>query len=115
VLLAALRPAHPAEPNRRKCSDLYGQLCDGRTTPAVTSPEPVAPPSGTTWNGYGSGGGTSYMIDRNRRLWVCGENNDGEGDVGSIGGNVVTPTIVLTNVSQVSSTSRNVAALQTRE
>jgi hypothetical protein len=55
------------------------------------------------------------MIDRNRRLWVCGENNDGEGDVGSIGGNVVTPTIVLTNVSQVSSTSRNVAALQTRE
>jgi alpha-tubulin suppressor-like RCC1 family protein len=94
-------------------SDLYAQLCDGRTTPAVVSPEPITPPAGTTWNGYSSGGGTTYMLDTSNQLWVCGENNDGEAGVGSIGGNVINPTVVLSNVSQVSSTSRNVAALQT--
>ena len=52
------------------------------------------------------------MLDTDSRLWVCGENNEGEAGVGSIGGNVVSPTIVLTNVNQVSSTSRNVAAVQ---
>ncbi len=52
------------------------------------------------------------MLDTKRRLWACGENYEGEAGVGSIGGNVVTPTIVLSNVSQVSSTSRNVAAVQ---
>ncbi len=93
-------------------SDLYGQLCDGRTTPAVPSPELITAPAGSTWSGESSGGGTSYMLDTKKRLWACGENNDGEAGVGSIGGNVVTPTIVLSNVNQVSSTSRNVAAVQ---
>jgi alpha-tubulin suppressor-like RCC1 family protein len=95
-------------------SDLYAQLCDRRTTPAVVTPEQITPPASTTWSSYSSGGGTSYMIDRSGQLWVCGENNDGEAGVGSIGGNVVNPTVVLSNVSQVSSTSRNVAALQSR-
>jgi alpha-tubulin suppressor-like RCC1 family protein len=94
-------------------SDLYGQLCDGRTSPAVLSPEPITAPAGSTWSGESSGGGTTYMLDTKKHLWACGENNDGEAGVGSIGGNVVTPTIVLSNVNQVSSTSRNVAALQT--
>ncbi len=93
-------------------SDLYAQLCDGHTRPAVVSPERITPPVASTWRSFSSGGGTTYMLDTKMRLWACGENNEGEAGVGSIGGNVVTPTIVLTNVSQVSSTSRNVAAVQ---
>jgi alpha-tubulin suppressor-like RCC1 family protein len=91
--------------------DAFGQLCLGYEQNAVTGPVIVTPPPGVTWTRWASGGSRSYPLDANGNLWACGDNKSGEAGVGYMGGNVVTPTEVLSGVSAVSSTSRNVSAV----
>jgi alpha-tubulin suppressor-like RCC1 family protein len=92
-------------------ADAYGQLCTGHTASSVPNPVVVNSPAGVNWTTWDSGGSTSYPVDSNRNLWVCGFNRGGEAGLGTKGGNIVTPTKVMSNVEAVSSTSRNVAAL----
>jgi alpha-tubulin suppressor-like RCC1 family protein len=92
-------------------ADAYGQLCTGQTASIVSRPVVVRSPAGVNWTTWDSGGSTSYPVDSNGNLWVCGYNRTGEAGLGSMGGSIVTPARVMSNVQAVSSTSRNVAAL----
>jgi len=92
-------------------SDGYGQLCNGEEQSAVTSPVTIDPPAGVTWVDLHSGGTSTYAIDATSDLWACGSNRDGEIGVGVTGGEYSTAIEVLSGVTQVSSTSHNVAAL----
>jgi alpha-tubulin suppressor-like RCC1 family protein len=95
-------------------ADAYGQLCTGREQSAVTSPVVVVAPAGVRWVTWVSGGSTTYPLDSNANLWACGFNRNGEAGLGTTGASVVTPAEVMSSVSAVSSTSRNVAAVVER-
>ncbi len=90
-------------------ADQYGQLCNGQTGTGVLSPTPMTPPE--TLSAAASGGKTSYLLGASGSLYSCGYNEDGDIGNGTTGAPVLTPTRVLSNVTAVSSTSRNVAAL----
>jgi alpha-tubulin suppressor-like RCC1 family protein len=92
-------------------SDHSGQFCNGTTKRVVTSPVAIASPPGVTWTTWVTGGSTSYPIDSDGNLWVCGDNHNGEAGLGYVGGKVVPPTEILSGVSFASATSRNVLAL----
>jgi alpha-tubulin suppressor-like RCC1 family protein len=82
-------------------SDDWGQLCDGQQTSAVL-PEIVTSVSDV--QNVVSGGWTSYLTDSSGDLWVCGENQYGQ--AGVPGENpVLTPTTVLTGVTQLAATA----------
>jgi alpha-tubulin suppressor-like RCC1 family protein len=93
-------------------ANAYGQLCLGNKKPVYAHPVVVTAPAGVTWTSWVSGGSTTYPIDSNGNLWACGDNETGEAGTGTMGGPIVTPTEILSGVTAVSSTSRNVVAVQ---
>ncbi len=92
-------------------SNGWGQLCNGSTASKVSSPIRISAPSGTTWVSFASGGSTSYGLDSSGNLWSCGANSEGEAGVGTESTDQVMPAKILSNVLDVSATSRNVLAL----
>lgn len=93
-------------------SDEYGQLCNAMETAAVTLPEVITPPSGVTWTSAYSGGKTTFAIDSNGNLWGCGYNKEGQVGYGKLTLRRLFPKVILSQVSQVSATANNGAALQ---
>jgi alpha-tubulin suppressor-like RCC1 family protein len=90
-----------------------GQLGDGKTS-NETSPVQVEPPAGVDWVSLNAQGGyDAYAIDSHGNLWAWGLNSGGQLGNGTNRGRQLKPAKVtgLSNVTTISSTSRNVAAL----
>jgi alpha-tubulin suppressor-like RCC1 family protein len=87
-----------------------GQFCS--TPKAVNEhPKQITPPAGVMWTQVWTGGAASYFIDSTGQLWDCGDNSKGELGNGTSGGYQTTPQVVLSGISQVTSTSHTVSAL----
>ena len=91
----------------------YGQLGIGSLT---SSPIPlhVPFPAGQHFVVVNSGGYASYGIDASGMLWAWGSNGVGQLGTGGSSASQPSPVAVGLDVSQVSSTADNVAALQRR-
>jgi alpha-tubulin suppressor-like RCC1 family protein len=93
-------------------ADGYGQLCDGAATNSVATPTPITPPTGVTWTQVFTGGKSSYALDSNTNLWVCGNNQQGQlGNGTKNKGPNPNPMKVLSGVTMFSSTQSNLAAV----
>ena len=90
-----------------------GQLGNGGTE---NSPVPIhiTVPSGVRVGRVDSGGYACYAIDTAGKLWAWGSNDYGQLGLGSGVLQEATPTSVKIDLTQVSSTARNVAALGNR-
>ncbi len=88
--------------------DNFGQLGD-HASKTEASPVTVTPPTGVTYVSLATGGTTSYGIDTSGRIWAWGNNNVGEVGNGTTT-NQKTPVMVLSGVSQLSSTAKDVVA-----
>jgi alpha-tubulin suppressor-like RCC1 family protein len=86
----------------------YGQIL-GATSSAQTTPLRFTAPPGVTFVSLASGGGTNYAIDSSGHVWAWGENNYGQVGDGSTE-NAPAPVRVLSGVSFISSTARDVVA-----
>jgi alpha-tubulin suppressor-like RCC1 family protein len=88
--------------------DKFGQLGD-HSTKTEASPITFAPPTNVTYVALATGGSTSYAIDTGGNVWAWGNNNGGQVGNGTVV-NQKTPVTVLTGVSQISATAKDVVA-----
>jgi alpha-tubulin suppressor-like RCC1 family protein len=88
-----------------------GQLGNG-TTASSDVPEPFHVPAGVTFVAVDSGGYACYAIDQRGQLWSWGGNDYGQLGTGSSASFDATPADVGLDLTQVSSTARNVAGFQ---
>jgi alpha-tubulin suppressor-like RCC1 family protein len=91
-------------------SGRFGQLGDGTRRGSLWPIRLQALP-GLRLVAVGSGGSTTYVIDRSGGLWAWGNNHVAQVGDGSIARLQLTPVRDPVRVSQVSSTAHNVAAL----
>ncbi len=88
--------------------DKFGQLGDG-SSKTEGSPIQFKAPTGVTYTALASGANTSYGIDSAHNLWAWGNNVDGQIGNGTTT-NHKTPVKVLTGVSHVSTTAKDIVA-----
>ncbi len=67
-------------------------------------------PSGVTFSYVATGGATSYALTTTGDLYSFGSDSVGQIGDGTTGGDVVTPTAVMSGVTNVTSTANDVAA-----
>jgi alpha-tubulin suppressor-like RCC1 family protein len=87
-----------------------GQLGNGTRTNSDI-PIPVQVPKGVAFAKVNSGGYASFAIDTMGRLWVWGDNREGQLGTGTSQLLSTLPTVVGLHLIQVSSTAQNVAGL----
>jgi alpha-tubulin suppressor-like RCC1 family protein len=88
-------------------ADAHGQLCNGIQQDTVTTPQAIS----GTWTEVAAGGNDGYRLDTSGRMYACGDNSDGQVGDGQTGKSVVTPTLVLSGVTQITSTAKEAAGL----
>jgi alpha-tubulin suppressor-like RCC1 family protein len=88
----------------------WGQMGNGTRTGSPV-PARVKFPSGARLAQVCSGGDTSYALDRSGRLWAWGGNLHGQVGDGASGPPQLAPVAVDVDLSQISATATNVAAL----
>ena len=91
----------------------FGQLGNGQTGDA-TSPIRLIEPAGTQFANVNSGGATNYAIDHTGELWSWGCNSSGQTGDGAFTGIQSRPINDHVSLTQVSSTSSEVAGLAER-
>jgi len=89
-------------------ADTYGQLGDGGSG-SVTSPEQISTPA--PYVAVESNGDASYGIDASGKLWGWGDNSKDQLGNGAAT-TQLTPTVLVTGVSEVSATAGDALVLQ---
>jgi alpha-tubulin suppressor-like RCC1 family protein len=88
-----------------------GQLGNGTTKTNNTVPvQATALPADVTITKVISGGSTGYALDSAGDVFGFGDNSNGQVGNGTSGGNVLTPTVVLTGADMISSTADDAVA-----
>jgi alpha-tubulin suppressor-like RCC1 family protein len=93
-------------------NDQYGQLGNDTTEPYSDTPVEATVLPADSWKQVATAGATAYALDTDGNVYAWGDNTYGQIGDGATGGDDLTPELVATGVSQVSSTHKTVAVIK---